>query len=654
MAAGSGTGAYEEGSGWVLMGAKQRYNPELAVSLRLPTEAWVSPDGRHVTFTVAPISHEETTPTSTIWMAEVTAGQLPEPFTSGTAEDRMPRWSPDGRTLVFLSDRQERGTAQLHVIEVEGGEARPLTRLTKGIDLIAWAPDGRSLTGTADRRALAGEGTPASEIRVASQSARPRVIVRVPLEGGEPWVVGPADGHVWGYSWSPDGRHIAALTTPTDRLEETAGDVRLVVIDTVTHAERELAVLNGLPVTLQWSPDGARLVAVGDLPGLPDDTRVLLIDAATGEVAALEAGATTPLWACWVPGPVPRLLTLAQAGLTNRLELVDLASGASRRLGALPEAESVLPPLSVSADGQTLAVTASHPAHPAEVWAGPLEGPLRCLSRLNPQLDAVEIAPMEPVAWEARDGLTIEGWLLRPPGVGADRPLPLVVQVHGGPTARWGGAFHGTWHDWGQTLAGAGYAVFLPNPRGSTGWGQAFTAANHSDLGGGDFDDIMRGVDRLIARGIADPERLAIAGWSYGGFMTAWAIGHTDRFKVAVCGAAVTNWPSKVGTTDIRPLNEEHFPGPLHEQPDALWERSPIRYLARITTPTLVVHGDADQRVPVSQGLELYTGLRAAGVPTDFVVYPRQKHAFHEKAFQRDLLERIVAWIQRWMPAEER
>jgi dipeptidyl aminopeptidase/acylaminoacyl peptidase len=192
--------------------------------------------------------------------------------------------------------------------------------------------------------------------------------------------------------------------------------------------------------------------------------------------------------------------------------------------------------------------------------------------------------------------------------------------------------------------------VLLPNPRGSLGRGREFTAANHDDLGGMDFDDVQRGIDYLIEQGIADPVRIGIAGWSYGGFLAAWAITQSDRFKAAICGAAVTNWPSKVGTTDIRPFNEERFAGPLHEKPDSAWERSPIRYLGKITTPTLVVHGEADPRVPLSQGLELYLGLRAMGVPTDFITYPRQQHAFHEKAHQRDIIGRIIGWFRKYLP----
>lgn len=642
------------------MTAKQRYSPELAVSLQMASDPQISPDGRRVAFVVAPIAHEETIPTSTIWLADVdSSGAAPaRPFTAGTVEDRMPRWSPDSRTLAFLSDRAERRTAQIHLIEVGGagggGEASPLTSVPKGLDQIAWAPDGRSLTATADRRALAGEQEPTNGIRVFSQSLRQRVIVRIPLEGsvrGEPSVIGPAEGHVTSYAWSGDGTQLAVVVAPNDRLDTIARGVKLILIDAATHAERELASLEGTPAALQWSPDGTRLLAVDELPGgAPDDTRVLLIDTTSGAINALEAGETTPSWAGWLPDS-RRILGLAQEGLFNRIDITDTSTGAVTKLDLLPEGGAALAPLSLSADGKALALVRAQTDGPPEVWAGPLDGELRCLTHLNPQLDGVELARAEAISWPSSDGLTIHGWLIRPPGSTTEggARLPLVVQVHGGPTGRWGATFHGTWHDWGQVLAAAGYAVLLPNPRGSTGWGASFTSANRSDLGGMDFQDVMTGVDYLIERGIADPNRLGVAGWSYGGFMTAWTVTQTDRFKAAVAGAAVTNWPSKVGTTDIRPGNEKRFPGPLHEAPDAFWERSPVRYLGKIKTPTLVVHGDADQRVPLGQGTEFFLGLRAMDVPSDFVVYPRQKHSFHEKESQLDLLKRLVGWFDLWL-----
>lgn len=625
----------------------QPFTPEIAVGLKIASDVQLAPAGERVAFVVAPIGHEETRPTSTIWIAEVSGTREPRPFSSSTAQNHQPRWSPDGRTLAFLSDRAERGTQQVMLIDAAGGEARPLTDVPKGVDQLAWAPDGQSLTFTAQRRALAGEQESASEVRVASLSDRPQVIARVPRDGGSPRILGPADGHVRMYAWSPDGTRVAVLTTPTTLLTDVRGHVRLLLLDPASHSERELARLEALPGSLDWSPDGTRLALVGETGDAPQDDRVMLVHAAGGVISTLDPGETTPQWAGWLPGG-QELLLLSQERLETPL-VVAREDGQSRRLPLVPEGGTVLPPLSL--DGRTLALLRAEPTRPPEVWAGALDGELRRLTDLNPQLADVALAAMEPIAWRSSDGLEIQGWLLRPPGAQAGTRLPLVVDIHGGPKARWGPTFHGTWHDWGQALAAAGYAVLLPNPRGSTGRGAAFAAANGSDLGGKDFEDIMAGIDHLIAQGIADPERLGVGGWSYGGFMTAWTIGHTDRFKAAVCGAAVTNWPSKIGTTDIRSGNERNFSAPMHENADEYWECSPIRYLGRMRTPTLIVHGEADKRVPVSQGWELYGGLRELGVPTDIITYPRQQHAFHERAFQQDLLRRVVSWFQRWIPA---
>jgi dipeptidyl aminopeptidase/acylaminoacyl peptidase len=440
---------------------------------------------------------------------------------------------------------------------------------------------------------------------------------------------------------------LVAVALPSDLLDSTADQARVLLLDTGTRAERELLRLGRLPASLAWSPDGRRLALVGVFPGFPDDQRVLLLDVRGDKVTALDPGESTPLWAGWLDERT--MLVLSAAELWTRFTRYHLERGQAARLEPVPSGGWVTPPVSLSIDRRTLGLIRQSPLSPPDVWARPWEAGLHCLTGLNPQLAGMALAPMEPVEWQASDGLTIQGWLLTPPDWRAGQRLPLVVDIHGGPSVVRGATFHATWHDWGQVLAGAGFAVLLPTPRGRIGRESAFTAANRNDLGGGDAGDVLRGVEWCVAQSVADPDRLGVGGWSYGGFLTAWLIGHTDRFRAAVGGAAVTNWVSKVGTTDIRPLNEDRFPTPLHEQPDAHWERSPVRFLGRIRTPTLIVHSEADQRVPPSQGLELYLGLRERGVPTALVLYPRQKHAFHERAHQLDLLRRLVAWYKRWL-----
>ncbi|HYI14032.1 MAG TPA: S9 family peptidase, partial [Thermomicrobiales bacterium] len=295
-----------------------------------------------------------------------------------------------------------------------------------------------------------------------------------------------------------------------------------------------------------------------------------------------------------------------------------------------------------------IVVGIAQPHRPADVYVAKIGEPAVRITDLNPQLAGLPMAEMEHVTWTASDGLENHGWLLLPPDAVPNTRLPLITEVHGGPSAQWGNWFYGTWHDWAQILANEGYAVFLPNPRGSTGRGGAHTGANKYDFGGGDFDDIMTGIDMLIERGVADPDRLGICGWSFGGFMTTWAVGHTDRFKAAFAGASPTNWVSKIGTTDIRPANEWNL-GSVNDEPDRPWHQSPVRYVKNVTTPTLLVQGGADVRVPPTQSWEFYNALVALGVDTDLVVYPRQGHGFHERAHMLDLLQRLTGWFAKYL-----
>ena len=253
--------------------------------------------------------------------------------------------------------------------------------------------------------------------------------------------------------------------------------------------------------------------------------------------------------------------------------------------------------VSIHNTDDAIVVGIAQPNRPADVYVARIGEPAVRITDLNPQLAGLPMAEMKHVTWKASDGLENHGWLLLPTDAAPHTRLPLITEVHGGPSAQWGNWFYGTWHDWAQILANMGYAVFLPNPRGSTGRGGAHTGSNKYDFGGGDFDDIMTGIDMLIERGVADPDRLGICGWSFGGFMTAWAVTHTDRFKAAVAGAAPTNWVSKIGTTDIRPANEWNL-GSVNDDPDRPWDRSPMRYVKNVKTPTLLLQGGADVACP--------------------------------------------------------
>jgi dipeptidyl aminopeptidase/acylaminoacyl peptidase len=271
----------------------------------------------------------------------------------------------------------------------------------------------------------------------------------------------------------------------------------------------------------------------------------------------------------------------------------------------------------------------------------------RRLTHLHRAFDAIQLGPVCETRWTAPDGQPMQGLLVHPPS--GEPPFPLVVQVHGGPANAWPWRCPMGWHDWGHLLAAQGFLVLLPNPRGSFGWGTAFTEANLGDMGGRDWLDILAGVDHLVARGLADATRLGIGGWSYGGFMTAWAVTQTDRFRAAVMGAGISNWVSFHGTADIPQWDRVFWQADPYER-DGVYRRfSPVTHVANVKTPTLILHGEDDVIVPVSQAKEFHRALKDHGVETQLVTYPRQGHPIQEKKHQRDLLERVVEWYRRLM-----
>jgi dipeptidyl aminopeptidase/acylaminoacyl peptidase len=513
-----------------------------------------------------------------------------------------------------------------------------------------WRPDGRAIAFTARRRALAGEDEPKSDVKVWSEQWRPHAVATVPVYGGWATQIGPVVGHVWAFAYSPDGERIAAATSTNEDLAEAFNGVRILVFGVDgTGDEWDVLSLSGQPGTIAWSPDGTQVLAMGAQAPDPSHARIFVIQAADGparELPEREMSATGTVW------QGEDVLVLSAEGQVSRLDRIG-ARGAA--FGEQQPRTSILGPqswvqsLSASREGETIAFTCAFPNHTAEVYAARGNEPARCLTDLNPQLADIQLATMEQIAWQGSDGLKIEGWLLLPHGRESEKHLPLIVHIHGGPAGVYGSGIAASPHNWGQMLAAAGYAVLMPNPRGSTGRGASFTRSNRYDFGGQDFQDIMAGVDHLIAEGIVDGDRMGVCGWSYGGFMTSWVVGHTDRFKAAVAGAPPTNWVSKIGTTDIGPANSWNI-GTVWEQPDQVWERSPIRYVNKVTTPTLLVGGDADKRVPITQAQEFYWSLKVGGVPTELVIYPRQKHGFHERMHQLDLAQRVRDWFAQYIP----
>ncbi|MBI3941683.1 MAG: S9 family peptidase, partial [Chloroflexi bacterium] len=307
--------------------------------------------------------------------------------------------------------------------------------------------------------------------------------------------------------------------------------------------------------------------------------------------------------------------------------------------------ERSTPSLSIAPGARTIAAVREGPSAPPEVWIGTLEPnmPWRQVSHVQPPLES-DPGRAESMSWISRDGLQVQGFLVYPPEYTPGRPYPLVTVVHGGPSSAHAARFYPI-VDWAAYLAARGLVVFLPNPRGSVGWGVASTESNLGDMGGQDLQDILAGIDFLVSQGIADADQLGIAGWSYGGYMTAWAITQDQRFKAAVVGAGITDWRAFHSEADIPDWDEIFLLASPYLQPEVYERWSPINYVNSVQTPTLILHGEQDKIVPVGQATAFYRALKALGIETEMVIYPREGHPVLERPHLEDMLNRIVDWL---------
>jgi dipeptidyl aminopeptidase/acylaminoacyl peptidase len=308
--------------------------------------------------------------------------------------------------------------------------------------------------------------------------------------------------------------------------------------------------------------------------------------------------------------------------------------------------------LTVSRRGDVVAAVVSTSYEPKDVYAGSPQGPLVRLSDTSPELRSIRWGTQERLSYEASDGLTLDGLLILPSGQSRqDGPFSLVTLVHGGPQDRYADQLNLGWYPSGQWLATAGYAVFLPNPRGGQGHGHAFATRVAGAVGCGEWTDIVTGINMLIADGVADPDRLGIGGWSHGGFMAAWAVGQTDRFKAALMGAGISDWGMLAATGEEGPFEaalggSTGWEGTGPHRHDQL---SPISFASKIRTPVLIVHGESDTNVPISQAEFFHRALRRFGIEHEYVVYPRENHSIRERNHQLDLLRRTREWFDRWL-----
>lgn len=645
------------------------------LSLTWLSDPQVSPDGSRVVWVQKTADRGADTYHAHIWMMAPDEG-IPRPFTAGEHQDSLPRWSPDGRRIAFLSDRGAAGgepggkkPKQIYVIPADGGEARAATVGTFSPTDLAWSPDGATIAFIGKPEIPKGEK---SDVKVITRvrykfdgegywDGRYKHLFTVPASGGEVRQLTAGDFDHVDPAWSPDGRWIAVVT---NRSEE-ADFINVTDVWLVPAGGGEMRRLTGSvgPCSMPaWSPDGSRLAYLGHdnaamsatnmglwivpvqggvpVRVAPEFDRSLVHHIITDMRAHPKVGG--PVWS-----PDGRsILVLVAEGATNQLAAIDAGSGA---VTVLTSGRREIYGAAFDRGLRRGVIAVSDPGTPGDLWAVRLEGGALREQRLTtvnaPVLAGLELSVPEAFTYEGADGWPVEGWVMRPAGFRAGQRYPTVLQIHGGPHGAYGEAFFHEFH----VLTGQGFALVYTNPRGSQGYGQRFTAATHHDWGGKDYEDIMRGLDAAIARHpFIDPDRLGVAGGSYGGFMTNWVVGHTDRFKAAVTMRSISNHLSQWGTSDLAFMKGFwEFPGDPWESPTWYWERSPLAYVANITTPLLILHSEMDLRCPIPEAEQLFAALKKLRREVVLVRFPNESHDLSRIGKPAHRVERL-RWILTW------
>ena len=609
----------------------------------------ISPDGSRVAYTVSETKMEkdkEWKSVTQIWVIPTGGGKARQ-YTRGEKNSTAPEWSPDGTMIAFLTDREKDGERQVWMMMADGGEAWAVTSHKGGVSGFRFSPDGKRLVLTAVDQ-------PAKDEEDRKKVKDDPIVMDRDIKMSHLWLfdiekkdekrLTEGNFTVADPQWSPDGTRITYVTRPTPKADD--GGLSDIWMVTIASGEKKKIVGDeGSSDSARWSPNGEWIAYGGNPDGGSgvSTTFIYLIPAGGGTpkqlTAKFDLDAGTPIWSR--DGKTIYFSTnVLQA---NEVFAVDVASGAVKQLTKRGGSTGIT---EISRDGKTVVGTTASAQHPAQIYTSNLAfTTVKAVTDHNSWLKDYSLAQSEIVKWKSKDGTEVEGVLTKPVGYTSGK-VPFLLNPHGGPT----GASLNSWNGTVQVLAANGFAVLQPNFRGSTGKGLAFAQANKNTWGKGDFEDCMTGVDAMIARGLADPDRLGAFGWSYGGYMTFWILTQTDRFKAVSPGAGISNIYSMYSQNDIqRYLRWFYSDKAPWDATELYWGRSPMAHVKNVKTPTLILHGQADTRVPIAQAQEFYMALKERNVPVEFVVYPREGHGFTEPRHNLDRVRRYVRFFARYL-----
>ncbi len=659
--------------------------PTDIVEIQKVSDPQISPDGKLIAYVVELPEKSGAQKNAHIWLVSSDRKDSQRLFVMSARSDTSPRWSPDGRVLAFLSDRSNplaetsnggfsfkligaenrpdlgswamteearkseeptrKNDQQIWAVSLAGGEAYPLTDIPAGVKSFKWSRDGKFiafLRTDGDSKADAErKKRKADQILVDRDYHFSRLWV-YDMAGKTARLVTKSDINIDDFDLSPDGTQAIARVSATPRLNDYWYVSKTVLIDLASGQVSRTLTEKAAPEAVRWFRGGGK-VLYGELTERQIASTPVVETLSNGKKIKFRLDyKATIRTASWNPDG-SSLIVEGVHGTKPFFATWDLSSNSVQ---GVTEITADGYAFTQSDDGKIIAYLGQQVDQPNGVWAYVPGGSMQILANHNPQVAGWNLGKVQEITWtSSKDGTKIYGVLVLPPDYRPGTPHKTIVHAHGGPFEAWQTGWLGTWYEWAQLLASHGYVVLAPNPRGSQGQGTAFQEANYEDWGGGDFQDVMDGVNLLVKEKIADPSRLGIGGWSYGGFMTSWTVTHTDRFKAAVAGAAVTDLYGMSTTTDIAPNFLNEFFGNFVENRKLYDEHSPMRWIGHCHTPTLVLHGDSDERVPTFQGEEFYKGLQLLGVESQLVRYPREPHIFGEREHEIDSLQRIIDWF---------
>ena len=635
---------------------------EQSLSMKSMSGAQISPDGRFVAYTVQQANWEEDEFVQQIWVAMIATGERYQ-LTSAKKSSQNPKWSPDSKRLAFASERD--GKRQIYVINPLGGEPQQLTSEENGIGQFEWAPDGAAIAYTStgpepkakkDRKEKYGdfeviEGDYAM-MRLWRVKA-PEEIPSDPKQKPKPEPLTEGDKFsVQAFSWSPDSKLIAFSAQRDPDLSSSETE-QIYLVDLADKHVKRLLDAGGPNRRPRWSPDGrqiAFMTSSGDPFYYYSNRRIAVVPASGGEpkvvTAKFDEDADLVDW-----GPDGIYFSALQKGAAHvfRVNPGNLAIDRVTSPDAFYADDASFTP-----DHRTFASVGAMPNHFADVFVSPVKDfSPRYLTETGIQWKDFQLTTREMIEWKSSDGTPIQGVLVKPHDYDPSRKYPLLVVIHGGPTGMDTLVASADRYYPVERFAAKGALVLKPNYRGSAGYGEKFRALNVRNLGLGDYADVIAGVDYLIAKGMVDKDRVGAMGWSEGGYISAFITTYSDRFRAVSVGAGISDWMTYYVNTDIRPFTRQYLKATPWDDPTIYQKTSPIFYVSKAKTPTLIQHGDQDKRVPPPNSFELYQALKDRGVPVKMILYKGFGHPINKPKQQRAVMEHNYDWFAKYIWGEE-